>query len=299
MGTSIVSVDLRWHGLSAPSAALMWIAFAIWAALVLGLVALSSSTSAELLPYMHDAGSLSLVAATAVLGSRLAQEGWDWLGVPALAIAAVSWAVLLPAVLRSRVAPMIGSDFLLTVSTASLSVLFSQLCLDLEVRALLVPALVLLVIAAALYLAVAIRFDRRQVLHGSGDHWVAGGALAIVALATAEAGLAAQHLEIAVTVERMLRVAAWVVWPVAMVWLVVLVIAEVARPRLRIELRRWATVFPVGMYAAASFAIGRFLDVRGISDFARIWTWIALAFWALVCSGTFAARRRLLRSGQG
>jgi tellurite resistance protein TehA-like permease len=299
MGTSIVSVDLRLHGFSVPSAALMWIAVAIWAALILGLAAATVSAADELLPYLDKAGSLSLVAGTAVLGTRLAQQSWDWAGIAALAIAIAFWVVLFPAVLRSRRAPTTGSDFLLTVSTASLGVLFSQLCLDLDVQALLVPALVLLVLAALLYAAVAIEFDRRELLHGRGDHWVAGGGLAILALATGEAGIASQHVEFLSAAEHALRVAGWILWPIAIVWLVALVVAEVAQPRLRIELRRWATVFPVGMFAACSFTLGRFLDAPAISDFARAWTWVAIASWALVLAGTIAAPRRLLRFGQG
>ncbi len=299
MGTSIVSVDLRWHGLSVPSAALMWIALAIWAALILGLAAVASSAASGLLPYLHNPGSLSLVAGTAVLGTRLAQESWDWAGIAALGIAAALWAVLLPAVLRTRRRPTIGSDFLLTVCTASLCALVSQLCVDLDARALLVPALVLLVIGALLYLAVAVNFDPHELLHGPGDHWVAGGGLAILVLGIAKAGVAAQQLEIASAVEHVLRVAGWTLWPIAIGWLVALLLAEAARPRLRLELRRWATVFPVGMFAASSFALGRFLDASAISDFARAWTWVALASWALVISGTIASPRRLLRFGQG
>lgn len=299
MGTSIVSVDLRWHGFSAPSSGLMWIALAIWAALIIGLAAETSSGAGELLPCLYNAGSLSLVAGTAVLGTRLAQESWDWAGIVALGIATAFWAVLFPAVLTSRRSPTIGSDFLLTVSTASLCVLVSQLCLDLDVRALMVPALILLVVAALVYIAVAIDFDPRELLHGPGDHWVAGGGLAILVLAIGEAGIAAQHLDIAPVVEHVLRVAGWTLWPIAILWLVALLIAEALQPRLRLELRRWATVFPVGMFAASSFTLGRFLDVPAISDFARAWTWVAVASWAVVLAGTIASPHRLLRFGQG
>jgi hypothetical protein len=46
--------------------------------------------------------------------------------------------------------------------------------------------------------------------------------------------------------------------------------------------RRWATVFPVGMYAASSFDAGRAANVPGLTDFARVWVWLALALWLLV-----------------
>ena len=54
-----------------------------------------------------------------------------------------------------------------------------------------------------------------------------------------------------------------------MAWLPVLIVGEVVRPRLSLDLRRWATAFPLGMYAACSFIAGK---VTGIVDFADLWT---------------------------
>jgi hypothetical protein len=44
----------------------------------------------------------------------------------------------------------------------------------------------------------------------------------------------------------------------------------------------WATVFPVGMYAAASFSAGLALGASAVTDFARIWVWVSLTVWLLV-----------------
>jgi tellurite resistance protein TehA-like permease len=64
-------------------------------------------------------------------------------------------------------------------------------------------------------------------------------------------------------------------WALAMAWLPVLVAGEALAPRRGFDARRWSTVFPVGMYAAMSHAVG-------VSAFARAWTWVAVAVWALV-----------------
>jgi Voltage-dependent anion channel len=48
-----------------------------------------------------------------------------------------------------------------------------------------------------------------------------------------------------------------VIWCLAMAWLFPLVSCEILRPRLRYDVRRWATVFPLGTYAACSFAVGQ------------------------------------------
>ena len=64
-------------------------------------------------------------------------------------------------------------------------------------------------------------------------------------------------------------------WALTIAWLPVLLAAEVLRPRLRYDVRRWSTVFPVGMYAACSFVVGAAARAPGITDFARVWVWVA------------------------
>jgi hypothetical protein len=65
----------------------------------------------------------------------------------------------------------------------------------------------------------------------------------------------------------------------ALAWLPVLIAGELAAPRAGDPGKRWSTVFPVGMYAAMAFAVG-------LTGFARVWTWVALAVWALAVAGS-------------
>ena len=116
----------------------------------------------------------------------------------------------------------------------------------------------------AAYPFVARRFDLREVASGHGDQWVAGGALAITALACAEVGGAATG-----ALHTTLDHAALVVWVTAIAWLPVLVAGELRGPRRGFDLRRWATVFPVGMYAVCSFLVARVDGVGSIATFAR------------------------------
>jgi tellurite resistance protein TehA-like permease len=67
------------------------------------------------------------------------------------------------------------------------------------------------------------------------------------------------------------------------------------RPRLGFEIRRWSTVFPMGMYAAMSFALGRALHSGALVDFAEVWVWPALALWAVVALGSLRRLAVLLR----
>ncbi|MGH2966372.1 MAG: hypothetical protein ACRDMH_13480 [Solirubrobacterales bacterium] len=62
-----------------------------------------------------------------------------------------------------------------------------------------------------------------------------------------------------------------------MLWLPVPVLAEALYPRPRYDVRRWSTVFPVGMYAACSFVVGAAASAPAITSFARVWVWVAVA----------------------
>ena len=68
-----------------------------------------------------------------------------------------------------------------------------------------------------------------------------------------------------------------VLWSLALAWVPVLLVCEAVRPRLRYDLRRWATVFPLGMYAACSFTVGQVAGISGISRFGQVETWVAVA----------------------
>ena len=82
---------------------------------------------------------------------------------------------------------------------------------------------------------------------------------------------------------------------VALAWLPILVAAEVLRPRLRFDARRWSTVFPLGMYAAMGQVVGHLAGRTWIVAFGRDWTWVAAAVWLLVAAGTAARTARVLR----
>ena len=72
-----------------------------------------------------------------------------------------------------------------------------------------------------------------------------------------------------------------------MVWLLPLIISEAVRPRLSHDVRRWATVFLFGMYAACSFTAGQVTGVTGIISFGRVWMWVVFAVTLLVFAGLF------------
>jgi tellurite resistance protein TehA-like permease len=281
MGTGIVSVALRLDGERAVSAVLFVVA-AVVGVVALVLVAAVAVSDRRRIPQAAAApASLTAVAAACVLGARLAQSGARTAGAILLACAAVAWGPLLRAVLRAWRRPARGEGFLVAVSAQSLAVL----CAVLDTRRLAGAAVALLVAGLVLYAFAAASFDLGELRRGRGDQWVAGGALAIAALAAATAAAPVPGARLADA----LRSLSLLLWALAMLWLPVLVAGELRRPRTAYDPRRWGTVFPVGMYAAMSFAVGRAESRHAIVTFARGWTWVALVVWALVAAAS--ARR--------
>ena len=249
MGTGIVSLDLASAGWSAGSDVLAAIAGLIW----LGLAVTGGLWS-----------ELAGVSATAVLGTRLLGFGWTGVAWPLLVIAAGLCAVRLPRVRLGR--HTTGGDLLVVVVTQSLAVLAARLADETGDGWLRVAAYGLLAAGLVLYVAIILHFDARELQQGAGDQWIAGDALAISALAAADIGIG--------TVDVILAAA-------ALAWLPVVLAGELAAPRTGHHRTRWSTVFPVGMYAEMSFAVG-------FTAFAHLWTWVAVAVWALAAAYTLS-----------
>jgi len=281
MGTGIVSIDLLLSGAAAVSLLPLLVATIAWT--LLGIL-LAGRFLWDRPRFDREAtlpAALTGVAGTAVLGTRLTLLGWEWAGAAMLGIAVLLWLALVGRVLRRWATPTAGVSFMLTVSTQSLAVLLAALGSAERAVWLVGLAVAPLTLGAGLYAFVASRFDVRQLIRGSGDQWVAGGALAISALACARVTLASQALHV-LGDGGALRGATLALWVAAMAWLPFLLVTELTVPRIRYDTRRWATVFPVGMYAACSFLAGSALGWDGLRDFAQIWSWIALVVWGVV-----------------
>jgi hypothetical protein len=222
--------------------------------------------------------------------------GWSWAGIALLSIALASWLVLLAPVLSHWTTPTVGVSLVLTVSTESLAVLAAALAASEHARWLLAAALAPLLLGLGFYVFVISRFDIRQLAVGRGDHWITGGALAISTLAAGRITLAAKSLGTLAGAHAALRDASVVLWALTIAWLPLLLAAELRWPRLHYDVRRWSTVFPVGMYAACSFVVGSAAHAHGIGDFARVWVWVGVAVWLVVCA---AMIRRGLRLSRG
>jgi hypothetical protein len=243
----------------------------------------------------HTPAALTAPIATAVLGTRLTLLGWAWAGIAALVLAFGLWLVLLRPVLLGWKLPTVGISLLFAVAAEALVVIAVGVAALEHARWLLVVALFGLALGLVFYVAVISRFDFRQLAVGHGDHWITGGALGIAALAAGMSATVASELDLGDAAETTLETLAIGLWVLTMLWLVVLVFAELRWRRPRYDARRWSTVFPLGMYAACSFAVGTAAHADAITDFARVWVWIGLAAWALVFAVTLGRGAALLR----
>jgi tellurite resistance protein TehA-like permease len=295
MGTGVVSIGLSLDGRETLSRVLLVIAAIVWIVLGLLLIGRAAIHRDRFHREARSPAALTGVAGTGVLGTRLTLLGWNWAGIALLVIALAFWLVLLGPVLANWVTPTIGVSLVLTVSTESLAVLAATLAEHERAPWLLQAALVPFVLGLAFYGFVIARFDLQQITTGHGDHWIAGGALAISTLAIGRIALGADALHTLTGIQDALEDVSLVLWAAAIAWLPVLVVAEVRHPRLGYDVRRWATVFPVGMYAACSFAVGSAAEVTAITDFARIWIWVAVALWLVVAAAMLRGGLWLVR----
>jgi tellurite resistance protein TehA-like permease len=281
MGTGIVSVALLLDGQRALSTVLFALVALIWVVLVVLLAARALADRQRFESDSRQPAALTAVAGTAVLGTRLILADWIWAGTALLIIAAAIWVGLVPRVLAHWEVPTVGASFILTVATESLALLSATIALHDRTAWLVYAALVLNVLGLCFYALVLSHFQFRQLAVGAGDHWVTGGALAISTLAAGRIALAAQRTAV-LGGAGAFKTLALVLWSLTIAWLPVLVAAEVIYPRISYNVRRWSTVFPVGMYAACSFIVGAITPSPPIRDFARVWVWVALAVWLVV-----------------
>jgi tellurite resistance protein TehA-like permease len=298
MATGILSVGLHLTGYEALSRLLLAMACVAWVVLAadfgVRLVRERERWRAE----AGTPGALTAVAATAVLGTRFSALGWQTLAEAVLALAAVLWPVLLVMVVRHWRRHMPGAVFLCCVATQGLAVLGATLAGAEATAWLAHAALVLFWLGLVLYGCALALFDLRQVTEGPGDHWVAGGALAVSALAGSKL-IAADSVRLYLWNDDdrgVLRTVTVALLVLDLAWYVVLFVAEAVRPRLRYDVRRWATVFPMGMTAAAVLSVAAALDVPWLKGPGQVLLWIAVAAWVAVAAGAVAAARAGIRS---
>lgn len=314
MATGILSVAAAAGGYRYLSYTLTALATAVFTALV-ALVAWRVTSRAQpslgnLRDPTHVSGLYTFVAACDVLDASF-YRGALALAV-ALGMAALAgWLVLAPTMwraVRSRSLPELrrqarGRWLLAAVGTHSLAVTAAHLATvtaGTVVRVLLLAALTWWVLGVLVYLSVTMvilwgalanPLSPRDV---TPDSWILMGGLAIAAFAGGEL-LAAGVSPASPWLAGSMVPTTLAVWIAGSVWIPALVAAEAwagwGRRLPGYQRPRWATVFPLGMYAAATYSLASGLGGRpALETVAHAAFGVALAVWCLTTVG-------LLRQG--
>ncbi|MFD8983934.1 tellurite resistance/C4-dicarboxylate transporter family protein [Streptomyces sp. NPDC059564] len=288
MAAGILSVGLGLTGHTVLSLAALVVSGALWLLLAADFAVRLVADRGRFRAEADTPAALTAVAATTVLGTRLCQLGRLGAATALLVLAALLWPGLTGSVMRHWRHRVPGAAFLVCVATQGLAVLSAALAAAHRLDWLARAALACFCLGALLYAVALRRFDFREVLGGAGDHWVAGGALSITALAGASLTASPLWTGAAHTA---LRTTTLVALALSLGWYAVLLAAEVRRPRTRYDVRRWSTVFPLGMTATACLSAAAPTGVPWLRPLGEVLLWIAVAAWLLTLAAFVLSRR--------
>ncbi|GLX17312.1 MULTISPECIES: tellurite resistance/C4-dicarboxylate transporter family protein [Streptomyces] len=289
MATGILSIALELTGRTRLSLAALVVAGGLWLVLAGDFAVRLIGDRGRFRAEADTPAALTAVAATTLLGARLSQLGRQREAAALLALAALLWPGLLVSVVRHWRRRMPGAAFLVCVATQGLAVLAAALAAAGNVHWLALAALACFCLGLLLYGLALTRFDFHEVVSGAGDHWVAGGALSITALAGAR--LTALPLWTG-PAHTALRAATLTALGISLAWYAVLLAAELRSPRPRYDVRRWSTVFPLGMTATACLTAAPATGVPWLRPLGEVLLWIAVAAWILTLLAFALSRSR-------
>ncbi|MGH9080570.1 MAG: tellurite resistance/C4-dicarboxylate transporter family protein [Acidimicrobiales bacterium] len=249
----------------------------------------------------------TLVAGTEVLAIRLLMAGHPLVTLALGAAAALLWLVLTYGLPWSIVAtahrPVLGEIngtwLVWVVATQSLSIVAAGLApvapsATLE-DILPVIAVCLWGVGVMLYLVLIVLVFLRLLLvevtpaEMGPAYWIAMGATAIsVRAAAGILVLHGTHADVLVADMRPFLIGLSVVlWAFGTWWIPLLVLFGLWRYVVRrysraYEPRLWSVVFPLGMYAVASYTLGNAAGLGFMVSVARAWIWVGVAGWVAV-----------------
>jgi tellurite resistance protein TehA-like permease len=309
MATGILSIDAALAGRGPVSLALLVVAATVYLGLLVVVVARLARRPARLgmLPEpVAGFETLTFVAGSGVLGSRLALAGWPLLPRLLWLLAVVAWAPLtyrLAAALTvlpwRRIAPTVRGTWLLAV-VAVQALVGLGVHLGGPVPAPLAFACACgWLLGLSLYAAIALLLSARLLARPlraaaiTPDYWICMGALAISTLAGSQL-LTAPGSALSPLVRPFVAGLTVTAWAVGTAWIPWLIGIELWRQRRdpgarRYERGRWSTVFPLGMYGACSLQLAPLVHVPGLALLGHAFFWLGLACWVVVAAGAAGA----------
>ena len=318
MATGIVSIGAFQHGFELAADVLLVVNAAaytvLWVLTIARVVRYPRLVVEDLRSHQRGAGFLTIVAGTNVLGVQIALlTTWTGLAFALWVLGVVLWVGLiytfLTAVTVRETKPGLeqgigGAWLLLVVSTESIAVLGALLAPSVEAtRGLLLVALLAHLVGLMLYvLVIGLIFYRWTFFPLSGEqvtppYWINMGALAITTLAGSNLVLVSQGWSALEDLSPFIRGTTILAWGFATWWIPLLLSVGVwrhgvQRVPIRYDPQYWSLVFPLGMYAAATFRLDAAIDLGIPSWVSTTAFWIAAAAWTVTLAGMGWAARK-------
>ncbi len=306
MASGIVSIAMKNQPVYWISVPLLWITAATYAVLVVlslwRLISFRAELVSDLTNPSRGFGFYTFIAATDVLGTRLAGDGHHTVATVLLVVGWLAWVLLgylIPwtAVLGRAERPVVadanGTWFIWVVASQSVAVLSGTLqpSAGSGRDALALVAVFSWAVGVFLYAAAGIFVAARMMLYELGPkdltqpYWVSMGATAITVVGAAKIVQMA-NAPMADATRGLIAGAAVVIWAFG-TWLIPALVAAgwwrhvVHRIPVRYDPTWWSVVFPLGMYSVACHYLGQvdhlpFLEAVGADE-----SWVALAAWLL------------------
>ncbi|GMU67187.1 MAG: tellurite resistance protein permease [Acidobacteriota bacterium] len=319
MATGIVSIAghlLGWPRLAGALLAVNLPAYAALVALTAARIVLyPRRLAADLADHARGSGYFTVVAGTCVLGSQcLLIAGWRLaaevlfaagLGLWFLVMYAFFTAVIVRGAKPTLEQGINGAWLIATVATQSVAVLALALGdpFGWPAEAVAFGALVFFLVGCMLYLAIITLIFYRftflplEVATLTPPYWISMGAVAITTLAGSSLVLARGRSSLLAELAPFLKGFTLFFWAAGSWWIPLLVLLGVWRHLVRrhplsYDPQYWGMVFPLGMYAAATYRLSEALPLAPLAAISRAFLPIAVVAWGATL---FGLARRLLR----
>ena len=317
MSTGILSFAFDKIGMPLLSDALYVLTLFAWVCLVClsvwRVMRFPQAVRIDLLSIRRVFAYFTMVVATSIVGVLLNMHGWQQLSLAFWAFAFLSWSALLylsfsvlTFLTHETSVNVVHGDWLTSiVATQSLVLLGAQIAPQLgdyagymlvEIHMLWMLGLTFYGIFITLF-CYRIFFLSFKPEDTSPLLWVIMGAAAVSANAGTSLLSADAHLPFILAIRPFIDGVALMLWAWSTWWIPMLIIFGIwkhviRRYPLRYEPVLWSMVFPLGMYAVASFKLGLATDFSPLEWISRIMVWIAFA---TLCTVMFGMLLHLFR----
>jgi tellurite resistance protein TehA-like permease len=326
MATGIVARDGRLAAVNLVGCVLLWISVVGYIILLVltltRVVRFPRRVRADLASQRRGPGFLALVAATCVVGAEFApinlrvSTGLWLLGATlCVSLTYAFFAAVATCQRKPRHTTGLSGSWLLGVvaaqSVSLLGTLVGSQFGDGE-RLVLFVSLSIFLSACVLYLALIplivhrLEFVSLAPLQFTADYWINMGAMAITTLTGTILVSASERWSFLEQLLPFLVGVTLLFWAGATSWIPFLIVLQAWRVVLRhvplvYESGYWTIVFPVGMYAASTFALAALVHLDTLAGVARWLAYVALSIWLIAFVGLsrhlFGAARRAVYGG--